>query len=489
MRRPFLVTTAGRARHADAVRNLLGGRLAGAFTDARPHVPAELVPEAVAAARAAKADACLTLGGGSAVGLGKAIARETGLPLAAIPTTYAGSEMTSIWGTTVGREKQTGRDARVAPRLVLYDPELTYDLPADVSAASGMNAMAHAVEALYAPDASPISTPLAEDAIRYLARSLPRVVRAPRDPEPRAEALAGAHLAGRALELTTMGLHHRLCHVLGGLGMPHAETHAALLPYVVAFVAPSAPEAMARIAAALGSDDAAAGLQSLARTLGTRPLAALGLDTDAVPRAARLAAAHAGAGVTEAEVQGILERALAGDRQSDLRRASVADAPALADFAARLFAETFGPDNHPDDIAAHLAASFGATQQEREITDPSIVTLIAEHGGQLTAYAQVRRHDAPPCVGGPDPIEVWRFYVDRSWQGSGLAQRLMDGAHEAARVLGGGTLWLSVWERNPRARAFYARCGFRDVGTAEFRVGRDRQTDRILEMPVRPPSR
>ena len=169
-----------------------------------------------------------------------------------------------------------------------------------------------------------------------------------------------------------------------------------------------------------------------------------------------------------------------------IRLAAASDAAALAPFAARQFAETFGPDNRPEDIAAHLAASFGADQQRREIADPDMVTLVAEHDRHLAAYAQVRRHAAPACVRGADPVELWRCYVDRPWHGRGLAQRLMAGVHEAAARLGGRTLWLSVWERNPRARAFYERCGFRDVGTGTFVVGSDRQTDRILAMPVSP---
>ena len=310
----LLVTTPGRARDAAAIGSLLASRLAGTIDRAREHVPAELVPEAVAAARAARADACLTFGGGSAIGLGKAIAHETGLPLAALPTTYSGSEMTAVWGITEKREKRTGRDPRVRPRLVIYDPELTYGLPPAASAASGMNAMAHCVEALWAPDATSASTALAEEGIRLLAGSLPRVVRAPADAEARAAALAGAHRAGRALDLTTMGLHHRLCHVLGGLGMPHAETHAALLPYVVAFRAASAPEAMTRIAAALGTQFAASGIQALGRELGTLPLAALGFAADDIPRAARLVTARDGGHLgTEPEASRLLESARAGE--------------------------------------------------------------------------------------------------------------------------------------------------------------------------------
>jgi GNAT superfamily N-acetyltransferase len=163
-----------------------------------------------------------------------------------------------------------------------------------------------------------------------------------------------------------------------------------------------------------------------------------------------------------------------------LRRAIATDAPALAAFAARTFEETFGPDNRPEDMAAHLALSYGPAQQGRELADPDYVTLLIEDDASLAAYAQVRRHEPPPCVVGAAPIELHRFYVDRRWHGRGAAQRLMAAVRDAACAFGGRTLWLSVWERNPRAIAFYTKCGFRDVGSTTFYVGPDRQTDRVL---------
>lgn len=167
-----------------------------------------------------------------------------------------------------------------------------------------------------------------------------------------------------------------------------------------------------------------------------------------------------------------------------IRRGDPADASRLAAFAARTFAETFGADNRPDDLAAHLASSYGVAQQSRELSDPDWVTLLADSGGGLGGYAQVRRHPPPACVTGPDPIELHRFYVDAAWHGQGVAQRLMQAVHAVAAEAGGRTLWLSVWERNPRARAFYRKCGFQDVGATEFHVGSDRQSDRVLAMPV-----
>jgi len=163
-----------------------------------------------------------------------------------------------------------------------------------------------------------------------------------------------------------------------------------------------------------------------------------------------------------------------------IRQGEPADAPRLAAFAARAFAEAFGADNRPEDLAAHLASSYGVPQQTGELGDPRYTTLMAERGGALAGYAQLRRQPAPECVAGPSPIELYRFYVDAAWHGQGVAQTLMTATRAAAADMGGATLWLSVWERNPRARAFYAKCGFHDVGTTDFFVGPDRQIDRVL---------
>ncbi|HEY2806688.1 MAG TPA: maleylacetate reductase [Gemmatimonadales bacterium] len=315
LRHVLLLTTPGRARELDAVVAQLNPHLAGTYAGARPHVPAEAIQAARDVLERVEPDACLTLGGGSAIGLGKALAQKTGLPLVAIPTTYSGSEMTSIWGVTDGEVKRTGRDPAVAPRLVLYDPELTLSLPAESTAASGMNAIAHAVEAAYAPDADPVSSLLAWDAIRRLADSLTILVNSPYDRAARAEALTGAHLAGRALDMTSMGLQHKLAHVLAGsFGLPHAQAHAALLPCVVAFNATAAPEAMDRIAAALGTDDAVSGIAELAKVLKIKSLRELGFNAAMIPRAAALATQAAYANprlVTEPVVRTLLESALA----------------------------------------------------------------------------------------------------------------------------------------------------------------------------------
>jgi maleylacetate reductase len=313
--RPLIVTTPGRTGMSEAVRQHLGLRVAGVCAEAALHVPIGRVHAAVAEVDRTAPTALLAIGGGSAIGLAKAVALRRPLPIVAVPTTYAGSEMTGIWGITDGDEKRTGRDASVAPCLVIYDPALTRSLPADVSAASGMNAIAHAVEAMYAAEAGPIATGAAEEALRLLAAALPDVVARPDDLDARIRALRGAYLAGVALGLATMGLHHKICHVLGGtFGLPHAPTHAAVLPSVVAFNAPAAPAAVARVASALGVDDAGEGLAALNRSLGlTMSLEAIGLRAADVDRAADLVAASAYANprpVTADDVRDLLRSSL-----------------------------------------------------------------------------------------------------------------------------------------------------------------------------------
>ncbi|HEV7507046.1 MAG TPA: GNAT family N-acetyltransferase [Thermoanaerobaculia bacterium] len=167
-----------------------------------------------------------------------------------------------------------------------------------------------------------------------------------------------------------------------------------------------------------------------------------------------------------------------------LRRGEKADAPALAEFAARIFSDTFAADNRPEDMEAHLADRFGVRQQTEELSHPGIITIVAEEGGRLIAYTQIRRIPPPDCVTGEEPVELGRFYVDRPWQGRGLAQRLMATAQDAGRELGGQTFWLCVWERNLRAIAFYEKCGFRDVGAKEYWLGSDQQSDRVMVMDI-----
>jgi alcohol dehydrogenase class IV len=287
--RVMLLTTPGRMEDREDVLTLLGARLAGEYNGARLHVPVEVVVEAREALNHCRPDCLMAFGGGSAIGLGKALAFETRLPLVAIATTYSGSEMTAVWGNSDGKMKRTFRNAEVAPRVVLYDPELTYGLSPAVSAASGMNAIAHCVEAEYAPEAGPVTSFFALEGLKRLATNLPAVVKSPNDAKARADALFGAHLAGRALDMTSMGLEHKLAHVMGGrFGLNHSEAHAALVPWVTAWNAPSAPDAMARMAAALGTGDAAQALIDLSRQLVIRPLGTLGFTADGIPEATEL---------------------------------------------------------------------------------------------------------------------------------------------------------------------------------------------------------
>lgn len=280
LRRLLVLSGPRGADTAHAVADSLGALCAGVHAEARMHVPVEVAARAVEAARAAGADGCVAVGGGSSIGLGKAVALRTGLPLIAVPSTYSGSEMTPVWGLTEHGVKRTGRDPVVQPRSVVYDPELTLSLPVPLSVTSGVNAIAHAVEALYAPDASPLTTLTAEEGIRVMAGALPAVAAEPESLQARGRALYGAWLCGASLGAATMGLHHKLCHVLGGsYGLPHAETHTLVLPHVLAHNSPAAPEAAAAVARALDTDDAPHALWELPRRLGApRSLAELGLS-------------------------------------------------------------------------------------------------------------------------------------------------------------------------------------------------------------------
>ena len=279
---------------AEDVARRLGARCAGIFPRAVMHVPIETAREARAEAKRLGADCAVAIGGGSTTGLGKAIALESALPILAIPTTYAGSEMTPIYGITEAGMKKTGRDRKVLPRTVIYDPLLTLGLPAGLSATSGMNAIAHAVEGLYAEDANPIMAMMAEEGIRALAAGLPRVQQTPADIDARADCLYGAWLCGAVLGAVGMALHHKLCHTLGGTwNLPHAETHTIVLPHAVAYNTAAAPEAMRRVARALGlngASSAASGLFDLAKSLGAPvALKAIGMPESELDRAADIA--------------------------------------------------------------------------------------------------------------------------------------------------------------------------------------------------------
>jgi maleylacetate reductase len=289
--RALVLSTPEQRASAEDISKRLGKRSAGVYDRAVMHVPIETADAARLVAISLNADCCVAVGGGSTIGLGKAIALTSDLPILAIPTTFAGSEMTPIYGITAQGQKKTGRDARVLPKTVIYDPLLTLSLPAKIAGPSGMNAIAHCVEALYAQDANPITSLMAEEGIRTLAASLPRVVAKPDDLDAHAEALYGAWLAGACLGNVGMALHHKLCHTLGGsFNLPHAETHTVVLPHAVQYNRDAAPNAMVRITLALEGADAAGGLYDLAKAIGA-PLAlkGLGMKESALDEAAQLA--------------------------------------------------------------------------------------------------------------------------------------------------------------------------------------------------------
>jgi len=315
--RAFVIASGSAARLLPGITASLADRFAGVFSEVVQHVPTVVAQQALAVARQTGADSIVTLGGGSAIGLGKALALETGLPIIAIPTTFSGSEMTPIYGVTDAGRKRTGRDLRVLPRTVIYDPELIYSLPPSLAGVSGMNALAHCVEALYGQLASPITDLMAEEGSRALAQGLAAIRQDASDHEGYSLALSGAYLAGAVLAVVGTGLHHRICHVLGGsFNLPHAETHAVILPYVVWYNHEAAPAAMARLARALGTDDAAQGIAALAARLGApQRLADLGMPESDLEEAARLvmeAPIWNPRPVTRAELEQLLQAAYHG---------------------------------------------------------------------------------------------------------------------------------------------------------------------------------
>lgn len=316
IQRALVVSTSSQRQVEQAVSRL-GHHTARVFTGAKMHTPLPVTEAAMAALADCDADGIVAIGGGAAIGLAKALALRTDLPQIAIPTTYAGSEMTAILGETENGKKVTRTSGRILPEVVIYDVELTLSFPASLSGASGLNAIAHAVEALYARDRNPIIDRLAVEGISALAKALPRIVQEPQDHDARTQALYGAFLCGSCLGSVGMALHHKLCHTLGGLfDLPHSQTHASVLPHAVAYNAAAAPHAMAKIAAALGARDAALGLYDLAGAVGaTRSLADLGMPRDRLDEAVSLALQNPYWNPRPLESQGVrflLERALAG---------------------------------------------------------------------------------------------------------------------------------------------------------------------------------
>jgi maleylacetate reductase len=292
-RRALVLSTPPQTAQAEDLAARLGQLCVGTFTQATMHTPVAVTEKALEVVRERQADCTVALGGGSTTGLGKAIALRTNLPQIVVPTTYAGSEATPILGETDLGRKTTQHTLKVLPEVIVYDVDLTLALPTALSVTSGMNAIAHAVEALYSPDANPLISLLAMEGIAALARALPTVVSQPVDRDARSDALYGAWACGVCLGSVGMALHHKLCHVLGGtFDLPHAETHTVVLPHAVAYNEPAAAEALRPLARTLGASTAADGLSDLARRLGA-PVALkdLGMPSEGIERAAELAVA------------------------------------------------------------------------------------------------------------------------------------------------------------------------------------------------------
>ncbi len=319
LRRALVLSTPEQRAQAEDLAARIGSRCAGIFAGAVMHTPVDVTETALSIVRTCSADAVVSIGGGSTTGLGKAIALRTDLPQIVVPTTYAGSEMTPILGETKEGVKTTQRSPKVLPEVVIYDVDLTISLPARLTATSGMNAIAHAVEALYARDGNPIISLTAEEGIRALAAALPKLVRDPKDIDARSDALYGAWLCGTCLGAAGMALHHKLCHTLGGsFNLPHAETHTVVLPHATAYNQDAAPAAMNRIARALGARHAADALFDLSGTLGApRSLRDIGLRESDLDRAADIAASNPYWNPRPVErdaIRRLLARAWAGER-------------------------------------------------------------------------------------------------------------------------------------------------------------------------------
>lgn len=268
LKRILLLSTQEQRTLAERVQDLLGVRAVGLFSGAVMHVPVEVVEQALIMATELGADACVAIGGGSTLGLAKGMALQSDLQIIAIPTTYAGSEMTPLFGLSQGGEKRTGHDWRVLPASVLYDPDLTLSLPHRITMASAMNAMAHAAEALYGWNASPVHQLMAEEGLRSLNQALLGLEQDLSDRVARSDALYGAWLCGSVLGQVQMGLHHKLCHSLGGwFNLPHAELHALLLPYSLAYNSPAIQPALDRMQRAFDCEDVPTYLYDLGRRL------------------------------------------------------------------------------------------------------------------------------------------------------------------------------------------------------------------------------
>ncbi|KAK2595497.1 hypothetical protein QQS21_006772 [Conoideocrella luteorostrata] len=325
--KPLVLSTPGQASRAESISNLLQGKIAGIYSKARMHTPVNVTQEACEEATKMQADALVSIGGGSTIGLGKAVSFRIGLPHITIPTTYAGSEVTPVLGETENGVKTTKSDPKILPATVIYDVDLTLTLPAGLTATSGVNAMAHAIEGLYAQNTNPVIKLMALDGIRALAEALPVLSKQPSNKKSRESALYGAWLCGQVLGHVGMSIHHKLCHTLGGsFDLPHAQTHTVVLPHALSYNAPNIdPEIMAALAKALpGSEgDAVRGLNVLLKSIKVdRSLKTLGFKEEDIDKAAELALAKPywnPRKVEQTPVRELIRRAWAGeDARADL---------------------------------------------------------------------------------------------------------------------------------------------------------------------------
>jgi len=317
---PLLLSTPQQVEQADDLKKVLDGKIAGIFTEATMHTPTNITDKALDYAKSSKADSVVSIGGGSTIGLGKAISIRTGLPHICIPTTYAGSEMTPILGETAEGRKTTRSDPKILPGTVIYDVDLTMTLPVALSATSGVNAIAHAVEALYARNTNPIMCLLAQEGVRALASSLPEIISDPTSEKARSSAQYGAWLCGTCLGSVGMALHHKLCHTLGGsFNMPHAETHTIVLPHALSYNAPKIPVAMKQLAEALpeSNGDATHGLNVLLEKLKVkRGLKEYGMKEEDIDKAAEIAVSNPywnPREIEKAPIRELIRRAWAGE--------------------------------------------------------------------------------------------------------------------------------------------------------------------------------
>ncbi|WP_071000335.1 maleylacetate reductase [Methylobacterium sp. C1] len=316
-KRALVLTTPQQVELGTEAADLIGDSQVGLLSTATMHTPVDVTEEALVVARDRGADCLVAIGGGSTIGLGKALALRTDLPQIAVPTTYAGSEATPILGETREGRKVTQRSSKVQPETIIYDPNLTFELPVGLSVTSGVNAIAHAAEALYARNRNPLIQAVAVLGIKALFTALPRIHRRPEDERARSDALLGAWCCGVCLGTSDMALHHKLAHTLGGhFDLPHAELHCVLLPYTLAYNAAAAPEAMRHLASALDTLDPIRSLRRLLQALDAPlSLAELGMPEEGIAVASRAALENRypnPADLTEDGIRKLLTRAYHG---------------------------------------------------------------------------------------------------------------------------------------------------------------------------------